>query len=103
MRLLKDAALAAELREGLASAARKLSIARISPASKNWSEYLSQSNEKVTKSSLVAYIAYVRTNRSSDVKLSVISGTLKFLLPLNRERYQPLVDHFKTVTFRNSN
>lgn len=103
LRLLKDAALAAELREGLASAARKLSIARISPASKNWSEYLSQSNEKVTKSSLVAYIAYVRTNRSSDVKLSVISGTLKFLLPLNRERYQPLVDHFKTVTFRNSN
>lgn len=103
LRLLKDATLAAELREGLASAARKLSIARITPASKNWSEYLSQSNEKVTKSSLMAYIAYVRTNMSSDVKLSVISGTLKFLLPLNRERYQPLVDHFKTVTFRNSN
>ncbi|ENZ0172908.1 hypothetical protein ACF958_001671 [Providencia rettgeri] len=100
---LKDTTLAAELREGLASAARKLTVSRISPASKCWSEYLSQNNEKITKSSLVAYVAYVRNTQSSDVKLSVISGTLKYLLPLNRSRYKPLVDHFKTITFRNGN
>ncbi|MBE0380664.1 hypothetical protein [Pseudoalteromonas prydzensis] len=100
---LKDNTLAAELREGLASAARKLTVSRITPASKAWSEYLSRSNEEVTKSSLIAYVAYVHKTQSADVKLSVISGTLKYLLPLNRSRYKPLVDHFKTVTFRSGN